>query len=744
VAVLDLKALAGFAKSAGPTEEHRQAFGRTFVGSLLGQATILVSMMLLYVAVVVLLHRYAFDDLAALHASVGALAFWVIIATPIIFILFFSLLPTTWQALRERRLKALVIEGDIQFKPGYFRLYPYAAADRQTFRRLDGAEGTIVTWLKSADAPLLYLSGASGAGKSSLLAANVLPQLRDAGWTVIETRLFGDPSERLREAMLAADSRLTKRPAVELSLWGLLERAAAAPRKNRDAPLLLVIDQFEEFLILHTDEERRTFSALLSDLAKDPIDGLKILLVFRSDYRALIFKLELPPLTAGQNWQELACYDRGEATTFLQSGGRQLSSDAIEELFRGLDRIEDAPGMYRPITLNMLGMVLERMGRRLEGDPGRLIQSYLTAGITASESRDFAKPLLSQLITEAGTKEPRSEADLARLTGFEIWQVKATLADLARRGLVRRLQGATPMWEMAHDFLARVVGQLIGRLRPSILQRARPLVAPLVLVSWISLAVIALPFWITMREQLAEKELRSLGASLGLGHTGGISVSLGLYDNGTLLKAAPHIERLGATDLLLNCLNHPPVNVEDFKPLENLKSLKTLLVLDCAISSLEPVRSLVNLQFLILTDAGKITSLEPLGSLTGLRELVLNGATNISNLEPLRKITSLDNLSIEHASVMNLEPLTGMVNLNDLDVSNTPITSLEPLRKLTNLSILHITADTGINSLEPLKDLPRLQTVDIAGATNIKTLESFKGKNVEFRGASADLLATIH
>src|SRR5262249_37862422 len=156
---------------------------------------------------------------------------------------------------------------------------------------------------------LLYLSGASGVGKSSLLQANVLPKLRESGWLVIETRLIGDPIDRLRVGLLAADSRLAKKSAAELSLRDLLEKAAQPPVKKRDAPVLLVIDQFEEFLILYKDEERRTFAAFLDDLVKSPIDGLRILLVFRSDYRPLVFKLNLPPLVAGQNWQELAPYD---------------------------------------------------------------------------------------------------------------------------------------------------------------------------------------------------------------------------------------------------------------------------------------------------------------------------------------------------------------------------------------------------------------------------------------------------
>lgn len=332
-------------------------------------------MVLIYVATIVLVRKYAFEDLRALYEAVGALAFWSGIATPIVVILLFSMLPTGWRALRERRLKATVIGGDVQFKPGYFRLHPYSAADRETFKRLDGADGAILGWLKSTEASLLYLSGASGVGKSSLLGAKVLPQLRDGGWMVIEIRLIGDPIESIRLALFAADSRLTRKPAAELPLRELLKKLAEACSKKRDAPLVLVIDQFEEFLILYKEEERRVFAAFLDDLVKNPIDDLRILLVFRSDYRPLVFKLDLPPLVAGQNWQELAPYDRGEATTFLQSGGRELSSQAIDGLFRGLDRIEDAPGMYRPITLNMVGLVLERMGRTLEGDPGRLIQS---------------------------------------------------------------------------------------------------------------------------------------------------------------------------------------------------------------------------------------------------------------------------------------------------------------------------------------------------------------------------------
>jgi hypothetical protein len=202
-----------------------------------------------------------------------------------------------------------------------------------------------------------------------------------------------------------------------LSLRELLKIAAEAARTHT-APLLLVIYQFEEFLILHDETARAALVPLLSDLSKRPIDGLKLLLVFRSDYQPLVFKLGLPPLVSGESWHQLAPYDRSKATSMLQGDGRELSPSALDSLFRGLDRIEHAPGLYRPVTLNMIGLVLETMGGTLRGDASKLIQSYLTESLTASASRDFVKAVLAEMITEA---EPRSRLPRLNWSTKLIW-----------------------------------------------------------------------------------------------------------------------------------------------------------------------------------------------------------------------------------------------------------------------------------------------------------------------------------
>jgi hypothetical protein len=147
---VDLKAVTEVAKALGPTKEHRQQFGRTFLGTVLGQATAFLLMLVVYVIALVFLSKLAFSDLPSLQAAVGKSWFWALTTIPLICIVLFSLVPTLWRAARERRLKEKLISGETQFKPGYFRLYPYGPSDFGRFERLDGAGLKILNWLKSS------------------------------------------------------------------------------------------------------------------------------------------------------------------------------------------------------------------------------------------------------------------------------------------------------------------------------------------------------------------------------------------------------------------------------------------------------------------------------------------------------------------------------------------------------------------------------------------------------------------
>jgi hypothetical protein len=66
---------------------------------------------------------------------------------------------------------------------------------------------------------------------------------------------------------------------------------------------------------------------------------------------------------------------------------------------------------------------------------------------------------------------------------------------------------------------------LIGRLKPTLMQRARPMVAPVVLLGWVVAFAVVLPFWQVSQQHAVQKALRDqFGASIGAAAPRGISV----------------------------------------------------------------------------------------------------------------------------------------------------------------------------------------------------------------------------
>jgi hypothetical protein len=171
-----------------------------------------------------------------------------------------------------------------------------------------------------ASTGLLVVSGASGAGKSSLLRAGVLPQIREGGlaaapgaasWPCLVFTPTRAPLDELalRVAPLAgADAAAVRRGlAADPDGFALTARQAAfawpqgQPGTNgsaaeRDQPrqrrLLLVVDQFEELFTQCAEEgQRRAFIAALHAAATagfgpDQITAALVVLGVRADFEA--------------------------------------------------------------------------------------------------------------------------------------------------------------------------------------------------------------------------------------------------------------------------------------------------------------------------------------------------------------------------------------------------------------------------------------------------------------------------
>ena len=268
-----------------------------------------------------------------------------------------------WQAERQRRrLQALAIEPSrVPF--GYFRIGPYFAADRERFDRADEAQWKVLNWIRYAGGVPLYLTGDSGCGKSSLLNACVIPILREAGWTVVEARAWQDPVAALRQALRHISGVAAEQPH---SLRTAMEAATAAVGGN----LLVVMDQFEEFVVLSTDEARAGLVTLFDDLRADPIAGLRVLVVLRSDYEALIEECGLPRLRQSDNHVFVGRFTLTASRSFMGRSSLGLTNEQLMQLLATAAALDETPGLVRPITLNVLGTgTISRPTHRAE--PGR-------------------------------------------------------------------------------------------------------------------------------------------------------------------------------------------------------------------------------------------------------------------------------------------------------------------------------------------------------------------------------------
>ncbi|GGS82010.1 nSTAND1 domain-containing NTPase [Streptomyces cinerochromogenes] len=225
----------------------------------------------------------------------------------------------------------------------------------------------------------LLLVAPSGAGKSSLLNAGLVPALWRPGgfpmagadrWPVVTLTPTAHPSRELLERaakVLGGDldltaARLAERP--EALLDAVRTRADTPPAGRRPPPpprLVLLVDQFEELFTLCADEdERRTFARVLCALAAPAPsaahDPAVVVLGVRADFSG-------------------RCLDLPELAPAFTDGLHVLPPMSTAELIESITRPAELAGLTLepglvPLLLRDAGLTGDTGDPREPGTPG--------------------------------------------------------------------------------------------------------------------------------------------------------------------------------------------------------------------------------------------------------------------------------------------------------------------------------------------------------------------------------------
>ena len=353
---------------------------------------------------------------------------------------------------------------------------------------------------------IVLLYSASGAGKSSLLNAAILPKMAEQGfqvYPVIRLNLeppndmtLGDDFNRYIysaiqsiEEGLPEEQRFTTEELVKLKFKDYLAKFHARahelnPDTNTDAPILLVFDQAEEVIrIMMTDRpKKQDFFAQLGEVLRDK--NIWALIAMREDYLASFDPYLRPIPTRLANRYRLTFLDteaaikavqlpaNSESVEFPDACARQLVDDLRATLVQQQDgtTTQELGPVIEPVQLQV---VCRRLWSNLPvtetvvtpehikalGSVNRALADYYAlqtasiANMSHIPERNIREWFQRKLITTSGIRgqvllTPEQSEGLSNET---IWMLeRAYLIRAEKRG------GAT-WFELAHDRLVRPI-----------------------------------------------------------------------------------------------------------------------------------------------------------------------------------------------------------------------------------------------------------------------------------------------
>ncbi len=291
----------------------------------------------------------------------------------------------------------------------YPGMRPYSADDTDHFHGRGAEIDELIGRLRAGEREI-YVIGPSGSGKSSLVAAGVLPRLaRGAAglgpFVVRSTRPGEQPAARLGELLEVSDGRLAA-PADAI--------AALLTGRAVSASVLILIDQLEELFTLADTGEREQFLSALEGLRAAP--RCVVVFTLRADFFGAFMESRLWTERRGRISRVEVAPLRGQALNeAIVRPARDLGVGVEPELIERL--LADAgsePGVLPLLQETLVQLWDRRQGQSLTLVDYQALGDHDRSGLAVALSRR-ADVLLREL---SGAQEAIARRILLRLISF--------------------------------------------------------------------------------------------------------------------------------------------------------------------------------------------------------------------------------------------------------------------------------------------------------------------------------------
>ncbi len=391
-------------------------------------------------------------------------------------------------------------------------LLPFSEQHAEVFFGREAEIAATVEWLRTE--AILPVVGSSGAGKSSLVRAGIVPRLREQGrWMVLQLRPGDAPFAQLAAALITArreqqclrsepgssglpaavepardsdpimqldEQRESQRPDPSLTaeLEALTRQLSQSPHalslqlrelvRGLRRKVLLVVDQLEELFTLVSDSAVQTnFMRALCLAADDPGDPVRVVFTLRDDY---LGRAARSCAEARQVLRQQMVVHTPDAQML-----ERVMTQPLEALGYGFDDPQLAAEMVSEVpeqgALPLLQFAARTLWEKRDTKSKRLCRvDYEAMGGVAgalaqqgdavlkgmsAEEHAVARELLLRLVTAEGTKRVMSETKLLDGLGS---QAEAVLRRLVESRLVavqaaKAAQGEGTQLELAHEAL---------------------------------------------------------------------------------------------------------------------------------------------------------------------------------------------------------------------------------------------------------------------------------------------------